>query len=108
MAGSKISNTEKNTGMAVIAYLLFFVPLLIDDVKDDPFVKFHVKQGLLVFLILIISSTFRVFPILGWYVSKLTYIFIVSMLIIGILNALAGKKEPLPLIGKYAEEWFKF
>ena len=38
-----------NTGMAVLAYILFFIPLL-TDAKNDPFVKFHVKQGLVLFL----------------------------------------------------------
>lgn len=33
---------EKNIGMAVVAYILFFIPLL-TDAKNDPFVKYHVK-----------------------------------------------------------------
>jgi len=108
MAESKTSGTEKNTGMAVVAYLLFFVPLLIDEVKDDPFVKFHVKQGLLIFLTLIAGLMVGVIPLIGWLIAMIAPFFVFVMLVIGILNALAGKKEPLPLIGKYAEEWFKF
>ena len=36
---------KKNIGMAIVAYILFFVPLLTDD-KNDPFVRYHVRQGL--------------------------------------------------------------
>jgi len=35
---------QKNTAMGIIAYIVFFVPLLTSS-KNDPFVKYHVKQG---------------------------------------------------------------
>lgn len=40
-----------NMAMAIIAYILFFVPLLTGHAQKDEFVKFHVKQGLVVFII---------------------------------------------------------
>ena len=42
---------KKNTTMAVIAYIIFFVPLLTGDAQKDAFVKYHVKQGLVLFLL---------------------------------------------------------
>ena len=106
MANSS-STTEKNTGMAVVAYLLFFVPLLTDSAKD-PFVKFHVKQSLLIVCGLVATAVIGWVPIIGWLIAMITPLLIFVLWIIGILNAVAGKKEPLPVIGKYAEEWFKF
>ena len=47
---------EKNAGMAIVAYLLFFIPLL-TEARKDPFVRYHVKQGLVLF----ISALFSVF-----------------------------------------------
>jgi uncharacterized membrane protein len=35
--------------MAIVAYILFFVPLLTES-KNDPFVKYHVKQALGLFI----------------------------------------------------------
>ena len=101
------SSTEKNTGMAVVAYLLFFVPLLTDAAKD-PFVKFHVKQGLLIVCGLVATAVIGWIPVIGWIIAMIAPLLIFVLWIIGILNAVAGKKEPLPVIGKYAEEWFKF
>ena len=101
------STTEKNTGMAVVAYLLFFVPLLTDASKD-PFVKFHVKKGLLIVCGLVATAVVGWIPLIGWLIAMIAPILIFVLWIIGILNAVAGKKEPLPVIGKYAEEWFKF
>jgi uncharacterized membrane protein len=93
---------EKNTGMAVVAYILFFVPLL-TDAKDDPFVKFHVKQGLLVFIAYVATSmlSFILFPLL--FLVYLLQIGITILAILGIVNALHGKEEQLPLIGKFAD-----
>jgi uncharacterized membrane protein len=104
-AENKKDAKAKNIGMAVIAYILFFVPLL-TDAKDDPFVKFHVKQGLVLFIAGIILSIVGGMPIIRYF-SWLLNIAVLVFVIIGIMNALNGKEEPLPVIGQFAEN-FKF
>lgn len=94
---------QKNVGMAVVAYLLFFVPLL-TDAKNDPFVKYHVKQGLVLFILGSLVWVASVMPLL----MMLAWVFHIGMVvfaIIGIMNAIAGKEEPLPLIGHFAEHF---
>lgn len=98
---------QKNTGMAVVAYILFFIPLL-TDAKNDPFVKFHVKQGLVLFIGWIIVW------VLGWFISYLLWpilslldLALFVLLVVGIINAINGKMEPLPVVGKMGES-FKF
>jgi len=98
--------SKKNTGMAVVAYILFFVPLL-TEAKNDPFVKYHVKQGLVLFIGYIIEMFVGSIPFLGWLLSPLLGIFLLVLLIIGIMNAVGGKEKSLPVIGKFAEN-FKF
>ncbi len=95
--------TSNNVAMGVIAYILFFVPLL-TDAKDDPFVKYHIKQGLLVFLIGL--GAFVLSPVL-FFITWIVHLFVLVMIILGIVNVLNNKQEPLPLIGQYAEK-FKF
>jgi uncharacterized membrane protein len=89
-----------NTGMAILAYLgiLVLIPLL-TDAKNDPFVKFHVKQGLLVLIGLVISSIIVVVPVLGWAIGSLVWIASIILMIIGIMNAASGKQEELPVVG---------
>jgi uncharacterized membrane protein len=97
-------DAEQNKGMAVIAYILFFVPLLTGDHKKSPFVMYHTNQGLVLFL----------FSVGGWIVSSILMIILIGILlgfvigiaslvflIIGIINAVNGKMKPLPLIGKF-------
>ena len=47
---------EKNTLMAVLAYLgiLILVPFL-TDAKKDPFVKFHLKQGVALIIVEVVG-----------------------------------------------------
>ena len=100
---AKKEEKNLNTGMAVIAYILFFVPLLTED-KNDPFVKFHVKQGIVLFIAAILNMIFGMVPVIGWLLSPLVAIGLLVLVIIGILNAVNGKEKPLPVIGQYAEK----
>lgn len=102
----------KNTSMAALAYIIFFVPLL-TDAKDDPFVKFHVKQGLLLWIIgialwfLNVIILYRI-PFIGWLISFVLGIGLFVLWLLGLMNALNGKQEPVPVIGQFAEQYFKF
>jgi len=98
------SKKEKNTGMAIVAYILFFVPLL-TKFKNDPFVKYHVKQGLVLFIgWIVIAIIDIIFPSQLLIISRLFSLCLFVLLIIGIINALKGEQKPLPVIGKLGEQ----
>ena len=103
-------DAEKNKGMAVIAYIVFFIPLL-TDAKDSPFAKFHVKQGLILLLFCIagsiISSVLTV-VLIGLLLGPIVALATLVLFIIGIMNAVNGKMKELPYIGQFAEKWFTF
>ena len=97
-------DAEQNKAMAIIAYILFFIPLLTGDHKKSPFVKFHANQGTILFLAAfaayIVSSMLTV-VIIGIFLLPLCFIASLAFCIIGILNAVNGKMTPLPIIGKF-------
>ena len=110
---TKVSgSTSKNTTMAALAYVMFFIPLLTNS-KNDPFVKFHVKQSLVLLIVSIgwnLSGRFLAYlPVIGWIVGGLVGTVISILLLIlwvkGLINALNGKQEELPVIGKYASQF---
>jgi len=101
-----VKSSGKNTGMAIAGLIIFFVPLL-TDAKDDPFVKFYVKQGLVLFICWLISGFLVYIPVLGGILSQLASLGLVVILIIGIIAASNGEQKPLPVIGQYADR-FKF
>ncbi len=103
------SQQGNRTLMAFLAYIVFFIPLLTDS-KNDPFVKFHVKQGLVLliatFLVNIIARVFF-FSMFGslYYIIDLAYIALLVLWIIGITNVFSGKEKELPLIGQFASKF---
>ena len=98
---------RKNTGMAVVAYIIFFIPLL-TDAKKDPFVKYHVKQGLVLFIFsIVVWVVISLIPVLGIIVAPILDLILLVFLVIGIINAVNGVEKPLPLIGQFASN-FKF
>jgi len=115
-AATQNSDAEKNKGMAIIAYLLFFIPLITGDHKKSNFVKYHTNQGTILFIFsvglgvvssivmaILRSLLFNVFAwgllgILGT-ILNLLWLAPAIFLILGIINASNGNEKPLPLIG---------
>ena len=98
--------------MAVLAYFLFFIPLLAKAHKTSPFVKFHANQGTVLFVVMVLwriaqavlSSLLLVLPavytILAPLLNLASMAFFV-LFILGIRNALKGQTKPLPVIGRF-------
>lgn len=90
---------EQNKVIALLAYILFFIPLLA--AKDSPYAMFHANQGLVLLLLGIsVSIVSSIIPIIGWFIiGPIGTVFVIVLAVIGIVNALNGKAKPLPLIG---------
>ncbi|MFA5095056.1 MAG: DUF4870 domain-containing protein [Candidatus Paceibacterota bacterium] len=97
----------KNTAMAILAYIIFFIPLL-TDAKKDPFVKYHIKQGLVIFIGWVLVAIISWFLPWGlWMIERLLNLALFVLMVIGIIAASKGEQKPLPIIGKFGEQ-FKF
>lgn len=103
-------DAEKNKIFGILAYLgiLCLVPILV--AKDSPFAKYHANQGLALFLVwIVIGITLYVVNIiiamlpgaLGFLsaIFGLLYLAPLVLLVLGVINAAAGKCVPLPVIG---------
>lgn len=90
---------EENKGIAALAYLIFFIPLLA--AKDSKFAKFHANQGLnLLLLGGAVNIIGIIIPIIGWFIIvPLGGLFTFILFIMGIINAFNGETKKLPLIG---------
>lgn len=95
-SGSGPDQNEKNITLLSYLFLLFLVPLLAK--RDSKFAQYHAKQGLVLTIVWFIAP-FTIF------LAPFVYLFCVVMVVIGIMNVMSGKMEPLPLIGKIAEKF---
>lgn len=97
---------ENDTLMGVLCYLgpLVIIPYM--TALDNPFVKFHVKQGIVLFgleVIIYIIGTMLLFS--GLYpIIMLLNLGTLILAIMGIVNVVGKKEAALPLIGQYADK----
>lgn len=93
------ADVEKNKVMGILAYIIFFIPLLA--AKDSKFAMFHANQGLVLFLAaLAVNIIGSIIPVLGWFfILTLGNLLIFGFAILGIINAAKGEMKSLPLIG---------
>jgi uncharacterized membrane protein len=102
---------KQNKTMAGLAYILFFLPLIV--CKDSRFGRFHSNQGLLLLILsvtgyLVISVVTTILATITWrlfgFISllySLYGLFILAIAIYGLVNGLNGKAKELPIIGRY-------
>jgi uncharacterized membrane protein len=120
---STTQDAQQNKVMAMLAYIVFFVPLLTGDSNRSPFVKFHTNQGAILFIAAVVFSIALgiVTSVLGLLVGILSFVnpllftplrFLISMLnilgliplgfvILGAINASNGEMKQLPYIGHF-------
>lgn len=97
------ADVEKNKTMAILAYFIFFLPL-ITDAKNSPFAKFHANQSLMILLatiaVQVLGTILAIVTFgIGGLLIPFAMIVIFVFWIMGIINASNGKVKELPLIG---------
>ncbi|MBO1679047.1 hypothetical protein [Bittarella massiliensis (ex Durand et al. 2017)] len=101
------ADVNQTKSLAWMSYLgvLFFVPLLV--YPQSPYTKFHVNQGLVLFIIGvaggILQKVFHFIPlvrILGSLALGAVGIFTLVLSIMGIIYAAQGQARELPLVGQ--------
>ncbi len=97
---------QKNTLMAVLSYVGPLIILSFLTSKDDPFVKFHIKQGLVLFVVEIATWFIGSMVWAFWPLINLINLAVFILAILGILNAVKGREKALPIVGKFSE-YFK-
>ncbi|MGB9741840.1 MAG: DUF4870 domain-containing protein [candidate division WOR-3 bacterium] len=103
------NDVDKGKGIAWLSYIgiLWLVPLLAQ--KENDFCKFHVKQGIMLTIWFFAIGIVGAIPFIGWFlIWPLGVLFGLILAILGIINAASGKYWKMPLLGKLAENWFKF
>ena len=95
---------ENRTLMGVLAYLgpLVIVPYV--SAKDDPFVKFHIKQGIVLLVIEIVLWLATSMFYALYSISGLLQLVVLIYAVWGIVNVVQKKEKELPFIGSFAKQ----
>ena len=93
---------------AIVAYLTIIGTIIAYFINNDtknPFASFHIRQALGVhitfYLLGIIVSWFD-----SWFISTPFYLFIIVLWGYGIIAAIQGERNEVPILGKQFQNWF--
>ena len=78
-------------------YILVVIPMIFS--RKNQFVKFHAKQGLLLFAFWSLAIFSLYVPFLPWLFALL----IVFFILFGIVNVFLSRERSLPVIGRLAD-----
>lgn len=101
---------EQNKMLALFSYIgvLFIIPLLA--APNSKYARFHANQGIVLFICEVVFGVVtgvmtRILRFSGLYLIaaliSLTGLVFLVLMIVGILNAINGKAEELPVIGSF-------
>ena len=96
---------QKNTLMGILCYLGPLVIISLVAAKDDAFVKFHIKQGLVLLVIEALMWVLGMFMWQFWIFYQIVNLGVFILSIVGILNVVNGKEADLPLVGQFAKQF---
>lgn len=100
--GSDTPTSDDRRMAALMAYIPFlcFVPLL--RMRNDPYVYFHARQGLVLFFVEIVAFIFS-FPHLSQLFWSAIIIGCIGAAVAGVMFAMQGKMHKIPIIGDIAD-----
>lgn len=101
-APASISQEDKVYAALSYVWILVFVPLLLK--RNNGYVQFHAKQGVVLLIVEVILWVIGMVPILGWLVSFLGHIVVAILAVLGIVAALVGRYWEMPFLGEYAKK----
>ncbi len=100
--GSLLSSEEKIYSVFAYFGVLCLVSLLVK--RDNEYVMFHVRQGLVLFIIETIFGILQVVPLLGYFAFVLVLLICGLLSLIGMVQAIMGNKWNMPVIGEWAKK----
>lgn len=97
-----VVDIDENKLLAALSYVgvLVLAPLLIK--KDDPFVRWHAKQGLVILVGMIVALIAAAWiPMVG----NLLFLILLVVSVVGLVQALLGRRWRIPIIGQIADSF---
>jgi uncharacterized membrane protein len=90
--------------MAILSYIGFLCLIPFLTKEKDEFVKFHAKQGLVLFAGEVITWIIIIMVPLLWFLGNLVGLCWLVLSIIGIMNVVNKQQKEVPIVGKLAKK----
>lgn len=97
---NKIPPTSDRNMMAAFSYVWILSLVMLVAKRNEPFVQFHAKQGIVLLIVSIIASILLWVPVLGFVCWALA----VAGMVVGFIQAWQGKEYKLPYIYGWSQK----
>jgi uncharacterized membrane protein len=94
-------------GLAILGLPFWILPLVL---RNNEFSLFHAKQCMMLWIVGAVGAAVAgllTLVLIGVVLLPVLLIGLLVLDVIGLVGAINGEMKPLPIIGKYAVEWFK-
>lgn len=95
--------------IAIIAHLTWvglLIAFLMNNDNSSSIGSFYIRQNIGLLILGLAVGVLGVIPVVGWIAGGILGIVLLVLWIISIINAIGGKEKPVPIVGKYFQEWF--
>lgn len=105
-----MSNSTPGKTTAIVAYITIVGCLIAITMNIEPrnaFARFHIRQAFGIHILFHALAILLTYTGLA-YLSIPIYIFYLVIWVYGFLQVLNKTTKPLPVVGKYFQQWFTF
>jgi uncharacterized membrane protein len=95
--------------MAIISYITVIgtiIAFIMNQNKHNYFASFHIRQAIGIFLVGMVVNFISRFTDFGW-LDGILGIGVLILWVMGIVSAIQGKEQRVPLLGDQFQEWFR-
>lgn len=99
---------EEGKTLAIVSYLAIIgiiIAYFSNNDKKNPFTSFHIRQSIGLWLMFhmlgFVASSFD-----SWGVSSGFYLFFCVLFLYGLIGAISGKTQAVPVLGDLFQKWF--
>ncbi len=106
--GSAIEAAKKPNLVArflgLISYLgiLCVIPIILK--SKSGFIRFHARQGLVLFIAEIVFTLIWIIPFIGWFIGFIGWIICFVFSLTGLVKAIAGQEWKMPVLYRFTKK----
>jgi len=94
---------KEGAGFAALSYAFFMCFFMLNYRKDNPFIHYHAKQALVIFILEVIFAILTSVSIVGFF-AKLILLVLFIFSAVGVFSSLFGKYVNFPIVGDIAKK----
>ena len=100
----------ENKTLAIVSYitLIGWIIALVMNKEKDSLVSFHLRQYLLIMILGVVLSVVGAFVAFVPFLPLVLNLCVLVLWILGLISAVKGEEKAVPIVGGFAQSWFKF